>query len=153
MLDILEQEIDQQHDYPLKSGVLLPPKDRQEMTNAFNAGGFNAFSFLWRAGGVGLNLTGADTVIFSRFGGILRWKIKLIGHCPIEWDQNKMLKFTAWLLVVRLKKIQEHSFKKTLEYNDFRWDGNTSSLSVEEIREILGVVKNNLKILWIVYLN
>ncbi len=33
------------------------------MTNAFNAGERNAFLISLKAGGVGLNLTGADTVI------------------------------------------------------------------------------------------
>lgn len=40
-----------------------PAKDRQEMTNSFNNGEGDAFLISLKAGGVGLNLTGADTVI------------------------------------------------------------------------------------------
>ena len=63
MLDILEQEIGQLGMTSFKITGSTPAKDRQEMTNAFNAGERHAFSFLLKAGGVGLNLTGADTVI------------------------------------------------------------------------------------------
>ncbi len=40
-----------------------PANQRQEMTQAFNAGSRDAFLISLKAGGVGLNLTGADTVI------------------------------------------------------------------------------------------
>lgn len=63
MLDILEQEIDQLGMTSFKITGSTPAKDRQEMTNAFNAGERHAFLISLKAGGVGLNLTGADTVI------------------------------------------------------------------------------------------
>lgn len=40
-----------------------PPKDRVEMVNAYNAGEKEVFLISLKAGGTGLNLTGADTVI------------------------------------------------------------------------------------------
>ena len=46
MLDILEQEIDQLGMTSFKITGSTPAKDRQEMTNAFNAGERHAFSFL-----------------------------------------------------------------------------------------------------------
>ena len=64
MLDILEQEIDQLGMTSFKIHRFYSPKIVKKMTNAFNAGERHAFShFSLKAGGVGLNLTGADTVI------------------------------------------------------------------------------------------
>ncbi|WP_368259602.1 DEAD/DEAH box helicase, partial [Enterococcus sp. 2201sp1_2201st1_C11_2201SCRN_220225] len=40
-----------------------PPKDRLDMVDAFNAGERDVFLISLKAGGTGLNLTGADTVI------------------------------------------------------------------------------------------
>lgn len=40
-----------------------PANERQEMTRAFNNGSKDAFLISLKAGGVGINLTGADTVI------------------------------------------------------------------------------------------
>lgn len=40
-----------------------PPKERIEMVDAFNAGEKDVFLISLKAGGTGLNLTGADTVI------------------------------------------------------------------------------------------
>ena len=49
-----------------------PANERQDMTNAFNSGQGDAFLISLKAGGVGLNLTGADTVILVAYGGTLR---------------------------------------------------------------------------------
>ena len=49
----------------LKITGSTPAKERQDMTKAFNQGERDAFLISLKAGGVGLNLTGADTVIFG----------------------------------------------------------------------------------------
>ena len=64
------------------------------MTNAFNAGERHAFLISLKAGGVGLNLTGADTVILVDLWWNPAVEDQAIGRA-IEWDRNKMLKFTA----------------------------------------------------------
>ena len=65
------------------------------MTKAFNQGERDAFLISLKAGGVGLNLTGADTVILVAFGGILRWKRKPLA-VPIGWGRKKRLRSIAW---------------------------------------------------------
>ena len=63
MLTIIEQALDEiglSHFYLRGS---TPPKDRIEMVDAFNEGDRDVFLISLKAGGTGLNLTGADTVI------------------------------------------------------------------------------------------
>lgn len=63
MLDIIQEEFTK---LGLTSFYLrgsTPPKERIEMVDAFNAGEKDVFLISLKAGGTGLNLTGADTVI------------------------------------------------------------------------------------------
>ena len=63
MLDILKKELDgRKISYFYLDGSTLP-KDRMEMVNSFNKGKNKLFLISLKAGGTGLNLTGADTVI------------------------------------------------------------------------------------------
>ncbi len=63
MLDIIESELDKLGMESFKITGSTPAKERQDMTTAFNDGQRSAFLISLKAGGVGLNLTGADTVI------------------------------------------------------------------------------------------
>lgn len=63
MLSIIEEEL---NELGLETFYLrgsTPPKERIEMVDAFNAGEKDVFLISLKAGGTGLNLTGADTVI------------------------------------------------------------------------------------------
>ncbi|GGC77282.1 DEAD/DEAH box helicase [Enterococcus wangshanyuanii] len=63
MLSIIEKEL---HELGLSTFYLrgsTKPKERMEMADAFNAGEKDVFLISLKAGGTGLNLTGADTVI------------------------------------------------------------------------------------------
>jgi len=60
VLKILSQSVDEPHFY-LDGNT--PSEERIKMVSAFNEGEHNLFFISLRAGGVGLNLTGADTVI------------------------------------------------------------------------------------------
>lgn len=63
MLSIIEKEL---HELGLTTFYLrgsTKPKERMEMADAFNAGEKDVFLISLKAGGTGLNLTGADTVI------------------------------------------------------------------------------------------
>ncbi len=63
MLDIIEETLDSLEISSYKLTGSTPANQRQIMTRAFNAGSRDAFLISLKAGGVGLNLTGADTVI------------------------------------------------------------------------------------------
>lgn len=63
MLSLIADELDEMglsHFYLRGS---TPPKDRIEMVDAFNEGEADVFLISLKAGGTGLNLTGANTVI------------------------------------------------------------------------------------------
>ena len=63
MLEKIEQELPDLGLTSFKITGSTPAKERQDMTKAFNQGERDAFLISLKAGGVGLNLTGADTVI------------------------------------------------------------------------------------------
>ena len=63
MLDRIEQELPDLGLTSFKITGSTPSQERQEMTKAFNQGERDVFLISLKAGGVGLNLTGADTVI------------------------------------------------------------------------------------------
>lgn len=63
MLDIIEGELAQMGLTSFYLRGSTPPKDRIKMVDAFNAGEKDVFLISLKAGGTGLNLTGADTVI------------------------------------------------------------------------------------------
>lgn len=63
MLSIIEEELDELGIETFYLRGSTPPQDRIEMVDAFNAGERDVFLISLKAGGTGLNLTGADTVI------------------------------------------------------------------------------------------
>src|SRR5690625_1755719 len=68
MHELFIQELEKQGmDYFYLHGQ-TPAKERIEMSNAFNEGEKSVFLISLRAGGTGLNLTGADTVILYEIG-------------------------------------------------------------------------------------
>ncbi|MGX6962166.1 DEAD/DEAH box helicase [Vagococcus xieshaowenii] len=63
MLSIIEERMAQMGQEVFYLRGSTPSAKRQEMVDAFNAGEHNIFLISLKAGGTGLNLTGADTVI------------------------------------------------------------------------------------------
>lgn len=63
MLKIIEKELNKQRYQSFYLDGQTPLKDRVEMAEAFNNGEREIFIISLKAGGTGLNLTGADTVI------------------------------------------------------------------------------------------
>lgn len=63
MLTIIEEELQKLGYSSFYLRGSTPPKDRIKMVDAFNAGEKDVFLISLKAGGTGLNLTGADTVI------------------------------------------------------------------------------------------
>lgn len=63
MLSIIKEELNKNGIDPFYIRGKTKPKDRIEMVNRFNEGEKDVFLISLKAGGTGLNLTGADTVI------------------------------------------------------------------------------------------
>lgn len=140
MLDILEKEIVKLGMTSFKITGSTPAKERQEMTNAFNSGERNAFLISLKAGGVGLNLTGADTVILVDLWWNPAVEDQAIGRAHrMGQDQN----VEVYRMITRgtiEEKIQElQASKRHLVSTILDGTETRSSLSVEEIREILGI--------------
>jgi SNF2 family DNA or RNA helicase len=63
MLNIIETQLHQDETRLFRIDGQTPPEDRLKLVNDFNQGGAEVFLISLKAGGTGLNLTGADTVI------------------------------------------------------------------------------------------
>ena len=63
MLSIINEELDRRNISSFYLDGKTPPKERTDMTERFNSGENDVFLISLKAGGTGLNLTGADMVI------------------------------------------------------------------------------------------
>ena len=66
------------------------------MTKAFNQGERDVFLISLKAGGVGLNLTGADTVILVDLRVDPAVESQGYWAGPTVWDKTKLLRFIVW---------------------------------------------------------
>ena len=140
MLDRIEQELPDLGLTSFKITGSTPAQERQEMTKAFNQGERDVFLISLKAGGVGLNLTGADTVILVDLWWNPAVESQAIGRAHRMGQEQAV---EVYRLVTRgtiEEKIQELQEKKKnlvseiLDGTEFR-----GSLSLAEIREILGI--------------
>ena len=140
MLDIIEKELDALKMTSFKITGSTPANDRQDMTNAFNSGQGDAFLISLKAGGVGLNLTGADTVILVDLWWNPAVEDQAIGRAH-RMGQDKNVE--VYRMITRgtiEEKIQElQTSKRHLVSTILDGTETRSSLSIEEIREILGI--------------
>ena len=140
MLDRIEQELPELDLTSFKITGSTPSQDRQEMTKAFNQGERDVFLISLKAGGVGLNLTGADTVILVDLWWNPAVESQAIGRAHRMGQEQAV---EVYRLVTRgtiEEKIQELQEKKKNLVSEVL-DGTESrgSLSLAEIREILGI--------------
>ena len=140
MLDIIEKELDVLKMTSFKITGSTPANERQDMTNAFNSGQGDAFLISLKAGGVGLNLTGADTVILVDLWWNPAVEDQAIGRAH-RMGQDKNVE--VYRMITRgtiEEKIQElQTSKRHLVSTILDGTETRSSLSIEEIREILGI--------------
>ena len=140
MLDIIEKELDALKVTSFKITGSTPANERQDMTNAFNSGQGDAFLISLKAGGVGLNLTGADTVILVDLWWNPAVEDQAIGRAH-RMGQDKNVE--VYRMITRgtiEEKIQElQTSKRHLVSTILDGTETRSSLSIEEIREILGI--------------
>ena len=146
MLDIIEKELKKMKMEMFKITGSTPAKDRQEMTNAFNNGEGDAFLISLKAGGVGLNLTGADTVILVDLWWNPAVESQAIGRAHRMGQERNVEVYrliTRGTIEEKIQGLQEskrHLVSTILDGTESR-----SSLTVAEIREILGISPETLE--------
>lgn len=140
MLDIAEDLVAQLGMTSYKITGSTPAETRQEMTKAFNNGSKDVFLVSLKAGGVGLNLTGADTVILIDLWWNPAVEMQAISRAHRLGQKESV---EVYRLITR-GTIEE----KILELQDSKrnlvttvLDGNESraNMTIEDIKEILGL--------------
>lgn len=140
MLDLIEKELEELGLSSYKITGSTKADDRQEITRAFNAGSRDAVLISLKAGGVGINLTGADTVILVDL-----WWNPAVEDQAISraYRMGQERNVECYRLITRgsiEEKIQElQASKRQLITTVLDGQESRSSLSAEDIREILGL--------------
>lgn len=144
MLEKIEQELPDLGLTSFKITGSTPAHDRQEMTKAFNQGERDAFLISLKAGGVGLNLTGADTVILVDLWWNPAVEAQAIGRAHRMGQDQKVEVYrliTRGTIEEKIQELQEQ--KKHLVSQVLDGTESRASLSLAEIREILGISEAN----------
>lgn len=140
MLELIEPELEALGLTSYKLTGSTPSQLRQEMTTAFNNGSRDTFLISLKAGGVGLNLTGADTVILVDLWWNPAAEQQAISRAH-RMGQTENVEFyrliTRGTIEEKIQELQES--KKKLVTTVLDGNESRASLSVQEIREILGI--------------
>ena len=140
MLERIEKELPDLGLTSFKITGSTPAKERQEMTKSFNQGDRDAFLISLKAGGVGLNLTGADTVILVDLWWNPAVEAQAIGRAH-RMGQKEMVEVyrlvTKGTIEEKIQELQEQ--KKHLVSQVLDGTESRGSLTLAEIREILGI--------------
>lgn len=140
MLDMIEGELEALGLTSYKLTGSTPANLRQEMTTAFNAGSRDAFLISLKAGGVGLNLTGADSVILVDLWWNPAVEAQAISRAHRMGQTEKVECYrliTRGTIEEKIQALQEskkHLVTTVLDGNESR-----ASMTVDDIRDILGL--------------
>ena len=140
MLEKIEQELPDLGMTSFKITGSTPAKERQDMTKAFNQGERDAFLISLKAGGVGLNLTGADTVILVDLWWNPAVEAQAIGRAHRMGQEETVEVYrlvTKGTIEEKIQELQEQ--KKHLVSQVLDGTESRGSLTLAEIREILGI--------------
>ncbi|MHC5268680.1 DEAD/DEAH box helicase [Enterococcus sp. LJL98] len=141
MLSILEETLNQMGISTFYLRGSTPPKHRVEMVNAFNAGEKEVFLISLKAGGTGLNLTGADTVILYDLWWNPAVEEQAAGRAH-RMGQKKVVE--VWRMIAegtieeRMEALQQEKrelFQKVIQGNETQ----LQQLTEDDIRLILSV--------------
>lgn len=140
MLGIIEDHLKQANlpSYVLKGDT--KPKDRLKMVDAFNAGEKSIFLISLKAGGTGLNLTGADMVILVDlwWNPAVEDQATARAHRIGQHHQVDVYRLiTQGTIEEQIYKLQEQ--KRDLVDQILSGTQNKGALTEDEIREILGI--------------
>lgn len=140
MLDLVEEELQQQGFHFYKITGSTPTKERQQITKVFNKGSRDAVLMSLKAGGVGLNLTGADTVILIDLWWNPALDLQAIGRAHRLGQEHQV---TVYRLIthgtIEEKILQLQDSKKRLVKDVLDTGEAASQLSLEDIKLILGI--------------
>ena len=140
MLELIEKELEKQGLAYFKLTGQTPSDERQEMVNAFNAGEKDCFLISLKAGGTGLNLTGADTVILCDLWWNPSVEMQAIGRSHRIGQTKQVDVYRLVTLGTIEEKIQQlQESKKELVNTVLEGQESKNNLTVEDIKEILGV--------------
>lgn len=140
MLSVIENELKQNglSAYVLKGDT--KPKDRLTMVDSFNNGDKNIFLISLKAGGTGLNLTGADLVILVDLWWNPAVEDQATARAHRIGQKNKVEVYrliTKGTIEEQIYKLQEQ--KRNFVDQVLSGTQNKGSLTNEEIRLILGI--------------
>ena len=116
-----------------------PSEERVELCNRFNAGERDLFLISMKAGGTGLNLTGADTVILYDiwWNPAVEQQAADRAHRMGQTNVVQVIKLIArGTIEEKMNELQEKKRRMIEEIIDSK-ENTTSTLSEEDIREIL----------------
>ncbi|MWV56367.1 DEAD/DEAH box helicase [Streptococcus zhangguiae] len=142
MLDRIEREVEELGLTSYKLTGSTPAHLRQEMTTAFNAGSRDIFLISLKAGGVGLNLTGADSVILVDLWWNPAVEAQAISRAHRMGQTEKVECYrliTRGTIEEKIQALQES--KKNLVTTVLDGNESRASMTVDDIREILGIVQ------------
>ena len=140
MLDRIEEELPQLGLTSFKITGSTPSQDRQEMTKAFNQGERDVFLISLKAGRVGLNLTGADTVILVDLWWNPAVESQAIGRAHRMGQEQAVEVYrlvTRGTIEEKIQELQEQ--KRNLVSEVLDGTESRGSLTLSEIQEILGI--------------
>ena len=140
MLDITEELLQELGISSYKLTGSTPSDSSHEMTRAFNQGSRDAFLISLKAGGVGLNLTGADTVILIDLWWNPAVEMQAISRAHRIGQKQNVEVFrliTRGTIEEKILELQEG--KKNLVTTVLDGNESCASMTVEDIKEILGI--------------
>lgn len=140
MLDIAEKELAELGLTSYKITGSTPANERQEMTRAFNNGSKDTFLISLKAGGVGLNLTGADTVVLIDLWWNPAVEMQAISRAHRIGQKENVEVYrliTRGTIEEKILELQES--KKNLVTTVLDGDESRASMTIEDIKEILGI--------------
>lgn len=140
MLNLIETDLQELGLSSYKLTGSTPASQRQTMTRAFNAGSRDVFLISLKAGGVGLNLTGADTVILVDLWWNPAVEAQAISRAH-RMGQTESVEFyrliTRGTIEEKIQALQET--KKNLVTTVLDGNESRASMTAQEIKEILGI--------------
>ena len=140
MLEIAEAEMAKLGLTSYKITGSTPAYDRQEMTQAFNRGSKDAFLISLKAGGVGLNLTGADTVVLIDLWWNPAVEMQAISRAHRIGQKENVEVYrliTRGTIEEKILELQES--KKNLVTTVLDGNEARASMTIDDIKEILGI--------------